>query len=250
MSTLAKVTFVLLVVAATGLAWRLWSPNVAPPVPSAGTPAAKTVGTATPSATDWRLLFDGSTLDGWKPAEMMGSGKVHVRDRALVLEGGDPMSGVVYAHGDFPTVDYEVAWEGRRVDGEDFFCTAVFPFDDRYCSFVTGGWGGSIVGLSNINYDNASANVTTNSREFERGRWYSFRLRVVGERIVAWIDDERVVNLDAAGMHVDVHRACVPCKPFGLTSYKTTGEVRNIRVRRLNEAEKNAPAAANDGPGE
>lgn len=179
---------------------------------------------------------------------MKGSGGVHVRDRALVLEGGEPMTGVVYARGDFPKADYEVAWEGRRVEGEDFFCTAVFPYGDRFCSLVTGGWGGSIVGLSNINYDNASANVTSKSHEFERGRWYTFRLRVAGERIEAWIDDDRVVNLNAADMHVDVHRACVPCQPFGLASYKTTGEARNIRVRSLTEGEKKAAAAATDVP--
>ena len=44
--------------------------------------------------------------------------------------------------------------------GGDFFATLTFPVDDSFCTFVTGGWGGDIVGLSSIDGWDASDNET------------------------------------------------------------------------------------------
>ena len=114
----------------------------------------------------------------------------------------------------------------------------VFPVEDTFCSFVVGGWGGTIVGLSNVNHDNASQNMTTTTRDFDSGKWYKLRLRVTKDRIKAWIDDDVVVDLETTDRKIDLHRSCEPCKPFGLATWKTTGAVRAIRVRTLTDAEK------------
>jgi hypothetical protein len=220
---------------------------------SAGEPGApaQPPGKAPPAAkadTDgWKELFDGKSLDGWKAADFGDGGKVSVQDGAAVMERGDPMSGLTYRRGDFPTLDYEVRFEGKRVAGDDFFCTATFPVGDSFCSLVVGGWGGSLVGLSSVNYEDASMNETTTTKEFQNGRWYPVRIRVTKSHIRAWIDGEKVVDLESEDKKLSIRRECAPSKPFGFATWKTSGAVRNIRVHVLTDAEKKAEGAAKDG---
>src|SRR5688500_1340062 len=103
---------------------------------------------STGAATGWKSLFDGRTLTGWKVTNFGGEGEVHVEKGAIVMEQGSNMTGVTYAGKDFPKMDYEASLEGKRVKGNDFFCTTTFPVGDTHCSFVVGGWGGTVVGLS------------------------------------------------------------------------------------------------------
>src|SRR5688500_14667350 len=90
--------------------------------------------------TKWKSLFDGKSLDGWKSAYSEGSGKVEVKDGAIVMPKGVKLTGVTYIRGDFPKTNYEVELEGKRIDGRDFFCTTTFPVGDSFCSLVVGGW--------------------------------------------------------------------------------------------------------------
>src|SRR3954451_24093572 len=106
------------------------------------------------------------------------------------------MTGVTYTRGDFPKTDYEVALEGKKVAGDDFFCTTTFPVGNSFCSLVVGGWSGRVVGLSSIDFEDASANETRKDMDSKAGRWYRVRIRVGGKRIQAWIDREQVVDLD------------------------------------------------------
>src|SRR5438309_615977 len=106
----------------------------------------------------WRPLFDGKTLAGWKSANFGGEGEVEVKDGAIVIERGNNMTGITYDRKDFPRMDYEFTLEGKRVAGNDFFCTTTFPVADSYCSFVVGGWGGTVVGLSSLDSMDASEN--------------------------------------------------------------------------------------------
>src|SRR5688572_21601614 len=52
----------------------------------------------TPAADEpkWKMLFDGKSLAGWKAADYPNSGKVHVKDGAVVLEKGKAMTGLTY----------------------------------------------------------------------------------------------------------------------------------------------------------
>jgi hypothetical protein len=214
---------------------------------AAGEPAeraGKATGKAPPGAAKdgagWKALFDGKTLDGWKSTDFGGRGKVYVKDGAVVMEAGNDMTGITYRRGDFPKTDYEVALEGKKIDGDDFFCTTTFPVGDSFCSFVVGGWGGSVVGLSSIDFMDASMNETSQSKEFKPGRWYRVRVRVTRDRIRAWIDNEKLVDLDTTDKKISLRIECGPCKPFGVATWRTTGAVRNVRVRALTEAEKRA----------
>jgi hypothetical protein len=58
--------------------------------PSNAIPAAEQ------QAAGWRSLFDGRTLNGWKPTVFGGEGAVSVRDGRILLEAGDPLTGITW----------------------------------------------------------------------------------------------------------------------------------------------------------
>jgi hypothetical protein len=185
-----------------------------------------------------KALFDGKSLTGWKSAGYIAGGKVHVKDGAIVMEKGERMTGVTYQGKDFPKLDYEVTFQGKKVAGDDFFCTATFPVGDSFCSLVAGGWGGQVVGLSSLNFMDASENDTSTSLEFKKDHWYRFKIRVAKDRIQAWIDDKQLIDADITDRKVHIRFECDNCKPFGFCTWDTIGAVREIRVRMLTEAEK------------
>jgi Domain of Unknown Function (DUF1080) len=191
-----------------------------------------------PKAPDWKPLFDGKSLDGWKKSYERGSGKVEVKDGAIVLGVGEKMTGVTYSKNDFPKTEYEVVLEGKRVEGRDFFCTTTFPVGDSFCSLVVGGWGGMVTGISSLNGADASENETTGSMEFKTGQWYKVRIRVTKQKIEAWIGDDKSVDVELKGRKVATRIECEDCQPFGVCTWDTTGAIRDIKVRKLTDYEK------------
>ncbi|HTM52201.1 MAG TPA: DUF1080 domain-containing protein [Bryobacteraceae bacterium] len=186
-------------------------------------------------AGEWRPLFDGKSLDGWRETAFTGHGEVRVGNGAIVLGAGSPMTGVTRT-ASFPRIDYEVRLEGRRMSGNDFFATLTFPVGDSFCSWVTGGWGGDIVGLSSLDGWDASDNETRTYFNFENGRWYGLRIRVTAARITAWIDDRQVVDVDITGRSIGLRRGEIRLSaPFGFASYLSTGELRKIEYRLLGQ---------------
>ena len=202
----------------------------------------------------WESLFDGKTLKGWKAPQFGGEGKVEVKDGAIILGRGDTMTGVTYT-GKVPTVDYELAFEGRRVEGVDFFATTTFPVGGTHCSFVLGGWGGPVVGLSSVDYYDAADNETTRIKDFKLNQWYRVRVRVTKEKIECWIDDEKMVDLEYVRWEDDngkkikkerkvtIRHECDLCRPLGISAWCTTGAVRNIRIRPVASDAEAKPAA-------
>src|SRR5262249_41102172 len=146
----------------------------------------------------------GKSLSGWKATNFGGEGEVYVEKGAIFLGQGSNMTGITYARDDFPKRDYEVTFEAKRVKGNDFFCTTTFPVGDTHCSLVVGGWGGAVVGLSSIDGKDASANATKTYQDFKTDRWYRVRLRVTGDHITAWIDGQKVVDLDTKGKKISI----------------------------------------------
>jgi hypothetical protein len=180
----------------------------------------------------WTSLFDGRALGQWKKTSFGGEGEVDVKDGRLVIAAGNPMSGVTWS-GKYPKIDYEIALEAMRVDGSDFFCGLTFPVGDESCSFICGGWGGGVVGLSSLDGADASENETTSYKEFKNGRWYKLRVRVTKDKIEAWIDDERVANVDTKDKRISIRIEVEPSRPVGIATYNTTAAVREIKVREI-----------------
>ncbi len=183
------------------------------------------------AAPEWQPMFDGKTLVGWRETPFARRGKVRVEKGAIVLGAGAPMTGVNWT-GSFPKTDYEVRFEAARLEGSDFFASLTFPVGESFCTWVTGGWGGDIVGLSSIDDWDASENETRTYFTFEPGRWYAFRLRVTPERIMAWIDDQQIINVEIAGRYIGLRWGEIKLSaPFGFASYNTTGALRKIEYR-------------------
>jgi hypothetical protein len=181
-------------------------------------------------------LFDGRTLGQWKVTDFGGQGDVYVKDGAIYLEMGDYMTGITWT-GPVVRMGYEITLEAMRVEGSDFFCGLTFPVADKPCTLVLGGWGGSVCGLSNIDHYDAAENETTRVVTFLSGRWYRVRLRVVPNRIQAWLDDESLVDIDTTGRRIDIRLEVDLSQPLGIATYSTTGAIRNIRLRKLSNEE-------------
>ena len=182
---------------------------------------------------EWTPLFDGKTLDGWKSIDFGGHGDVTVEDGRIVLGQGDTLTGIRGTR-EIPKMNYEVTLEAMRVEGTDFFCGLTFPYGETHATFVLGGWGGGIVGLSSINGDDASENETTQIKKFDKGRWYRVRLRVAPEKIEAWIDDEQMVNVTTQGKKITMRAGEIELsEPFGIASFRTQAALRGIKLRRL-----------------
>jgi hypothetical protein len=177
-------------------------------------------------------LFDGKTLDGWKATNFGGEGEVRVEEGRILLDFGEPITGLTY-QGEFPVSDYEIRAQAMRTDGIDFFCGLTFPVGDTHCSFIAAGWAGSVVGLSCIDGRDASENETTKYMNFENHRWYRFRVRVTDDRIAAWIDDQQVIDLTIQGRKVSVRPEVELSTPLGIAAWQSRAALRELEYCRL-----------------
>ena len=189
------------------------------------------------SKPEWKSLFDGKSLDGWKSAAFGGEGEVAVKDKCIVMKTGVSLTGITYTRDDLPKINYELEYTAKRTDGIDFFATVTFPYKDSHCSFVAGGWGGGVVGISSINQADASENETTTYKNFEDDKWYKYRLRVSESRIQAWIDHKILIDVKTTGKKITTRNEVDLSKPFGFSAWQSTGHLKDIRVRSLSKAE-------------
>ncbi len=181
---------------------------------------------------DENSLFDGKTMEGWEITEYGTGGPVLVSDGKLVLNYGDGCTGITWEK-EFPKMNYEVTLEAQKTSGNDFFCGITFPVNDEFCSLIVGGWGGPVVGLSCIDGNDAEHNPTRILKKFDKNVWYKIKLQVTGEKITAWIDNEKLVDFSYAGHRLSLRAEVQLSKPFGLFTWQTTGEIRNIRMVKL-----------------
>jgi hypothetical protein len=185
----------------------------------------------------WRTLFDGKSLDGWKPAPFTNAGDVRVENGSIILAPGKPLTGVNWT-GELPKSDYEVRFEAMRMQGNDFFASLTFPVKNSFATWVTGGWGGDIVGMSSIDGWDASDNETRTYFNFENDRWYAFRLSVTDHRIRAWIDEQPVFDVAINGRTISLRPGPIELSaPFGFAAYNTRGAIRKVELRILRPAQ-------------
>jgi hypothetical protein len=210
----------------------------------AAEPKPATSTNAVAATTEGKALFDGKTLKGWKITDFAGHDEVTVDPKfkpeakapaspAMILGMGAVLTGVTWTNPP-PTGEYEVSLEAMKLEGSDFFCALTFPAADGHCSLILGGWGGGVVGLSSVDGMDASENETTKFRAFDKNHWYAVRVRVTKNKIQAWLDDEKIVDLVTTDRKIAVRPGEIElAQPFGISAYQTKAALRNIRLRTL-----------------
>lgn len=205
----------------------------AEPKESKAAPPAAAQGDVSPGTiTAETSLFDGKTLGKWKVTDFGGQGEVAVKDGAIHMDIGQDMTGITWT-GPLIRMDYEITLDAMRTKGSDFFCGLTFPFGDKPCSLILGGWGGSLCGISNIDYYDAANNETTRMISFENNKWCHVRLRITPDKIEAWLDDEALVNVNVKGRRIDIRAEVELSQPLGIATWQTAGAVRNIIIKPI-----------------
>lgn len=193
-------------------------------------------------------LFDGKSLAGWRVADKFDfsqHGKVTVREGRIEMQAGGPETGIVRTDKP-PRLNYELSLEAMRISGNDFFCGLTFPVKNEHCTLIVGGWGGTLVGLSNVDGIAANENETTTFVNFKNKQWYRIRLRVTASNIDIWIDDRRMIQLETTDRKFNIWWEQEPMRPLGIATWYTGTALRNIKLRRLTVAELKAGATGGE----
>ncbi len=201
------------------------------PVPAKGVEIAVEKGAE--KKTKWIPLIESDSLKGWDLTNFGGEGAIEVSEGVTRFGNGDPLTGITFGKKDFPKENFELRWKAMRFDGSDFFAGVTFPVGDEFCSFVAGGWGGGLVGLSNINGNNASENETASFRQFKNKQWYSFRVRVDKKNITAWVDDEEVLKVEREKGKFSVHAAVMKSRPLGYCVFQSIVDLKEWEYQIL-----------------
>jgi hypothetical protein len=135
-----------------------------------------------------------------------------------------------------PGTGYTIRYETMRVEGRDIFGMCTFPVSshEAHATFVIGGWGGTVTGLSSLDFLDASENATRAEQAFQNGIWYAVRIEVRAEDIRVWINDRPVVNASIKGKKVSLRPGDIDhCLPFGFATWGTKAKVRRVEIERL-----------------
>jgi hypothetical protein len=223
----------------TSLATPVESTNTVPvatePLESAPAPEVAAQPEAPAPDPGVKILFDGKELGAWQVTRFGGEGETIVNEEGFLEFGfGAIMTGVHWG-GQVPALsNYEISLEAMKLDGNDFFCALTFPVANSHATFVIGGWGGGVVGLSSVDDLDASENETMNIEGFEKNKWYAVRVRVTDAKIEAWIDDDQKVDLELAGRKISLRPGDIELSvPIGIASFQTRSQFRNIVWRDL-----------------
>lgn len=184
------------------------------------------------------LMLEKNSLGKWKATDFAGHGEVSVEKGVLKIGMGIELTGVNWT-GELPKGEYEISFEGRRVQGNDFFCGLTFPVQGSHATLILGGWGGALVGISSFDNLDASENETGDVYIFEDGQWYAVKLRVQKNRIRVWINDKEQIDIDLMDRKVGMRPGEIErSAPLGIATWMTGSEIRKIRIRDLAEGEK------------
>ena len=185
------------------------------------------------AAKDWKPLFDGKSLEGWAVTDFAGHAEPEVADGVISIPAGLALSGINRTDQP-PTMNYEITLEAKKIDGNDFFCCLTFPYGESHCSFIVGGWGGGLVGISSVDGMDASENDTADYMVFEKNRWYRISVRVTPQKIETWIDDSKLVDLKTRERKIGMRFGEIEeSVPLGIATWITSAEIRDIRIRSI-----------------
>lgn len=180
----------------------------------------------------WISLFNGKDLDGWKIPQFGGEGEVTVENGCMKIGMGVMISGAVYTK-TFPKNNYELQWEANRTLGNDFFGSLTFPIGEEFATFITGGWGGGVFGISCIDGMDASENDTMQLIATKSEKWYTFRVRVTDDKVECFVDGKKIIDRSRDGATFKTRFEVEYSEPLGILTYCCEALIKNIRYRNL-----------------
>ena len=136
--------------------------------------------------------------------------------------------------GALPGAHYKLSWEARRTDGSDFFCGLTFPIRGNVATLIGGGWGGGVVGISNVDGMSAVENETTDYRDFKNDQWYKIVLDINAKSLVVTIDDARVIDLDHDDRKYSVWWEQEQMAPIGFATWYSASEICKVYLSESN----------------
>ena len=193
-------------------------------------------------------MIAGDTLGNWKITDFAGGEEVKVEDGVMKISMGIELTGVNW-EGDLPQGEYEMEFEARRMQGNDFFCGLTFPVNEKHATLVLGGWGGALVGISSLDNLDASENETGDVYVFEDQQWYKVKLQVLEGRIKVWINGESQINVNLENREVGMRSGEIEQSvPLGIATWMTSAEIRNMVMRELGEEPENTETLDSASP--
>ncbi|MFI1190350.1 ThuA domain-containing protein [Streptomyces californicus] len=180
--------------------------------------------------TDYRPIFNGKTLEGWKQA---GPGKFSVKDGALHSEGG--MGLLTYRAKELASYSLKLDWKMAGDDNSGVFVG--FPESDDPWSAVDNGYEVQIDATDAADrttgavYTFKSANIKARDRVLRPpGQWNSYEIKVQGERLQVFLNGAKIndfTNTDPARSLKDGY--------IGLQNHGADDQVsfRNIHLKEL-----------------
>ncbi|MEV7490762.1 ThuA domain-containing protein [Streptomyces anulatus] len=179
---------------------------------------------------DYRPIFNGKTLEGWKQA---GPGKFSVSDGALHSEGG--MGLLTYQAKELKSYSLKLDWKMSGDDNSGVFVG--FPESDDPWSAVNNGYEIQIDATDAADrttgavYTFKSANIKARDRVLRPpGQWNSYEIKVQGERLQIFLNGSKIndfTNTDPARSLKDGY--------IGLQNHGADDQVsfRNIQLKEL-----------------
>jgi len=216
------------------LAWCLAAAVTATALAAGPGPTTRPAATK-PADKDVTELFDGKTLKNWKATEFGGEGEVTVEKGQINVGAGSTLSGINWTGGALPKMNYEIELDAMKVNGSDFFVGLTFPYKESHASIILGGWGGSLVGISSINGNDAANNEYTRVREFPKDKWVHVKLRVTPDKIKVWLDkeEEAILDVDTKDVQIGLRADIDAARPLGLSTFQTAAAYKNITLKKL-----------------
>ncbi|MFE9375008.1 ThuA domain-containing protein [Streptomyces sp. NPDC006855] len=180
--------------------------------------------------TDYRPIFNGKTLQGWKQA---GPGRFSVSDGALHSEGG--MGLLTYQAKELTSYSLKLDWKVAGDDNSGVFVG--YPESDDPWSAVDNGYEIQIDATDAADrttgavYTFKSANIKARDRVLRPpGQWNSYEIKVQGERLRVFLNGVKIndfTNTDPARSLKDGY--------IGLQNHGADDQVsfRNIQLKEL-----------------
>ena len=78
--------------------------------------------------------------------------------------------------------------------------------------------------------------------DFTKAQWYKVRLIVTENRFQGFVDKKRIVNVGIKDRKIGMRFGEIEESiPLGISTFQTTGEFKNIKIRKLNQKKLQRP---------